>query len=94
MAKELPNIEIVDNDQLVISISLDDLIFIIENKGDDMKVNKPGELLSAFATELTNHVTTNSQERGLSALQELFDTIADEVFCYHDDIIIQLDPEY
>lgn len=88
MGNEVPKIGI-QNDKLVIEISLPELIFAIENKGDDYKVEKPDELLEHFKFELENYAQSNATEKGISELQYLFDIIADEIYINSNDVIIQ-----
>lgn len=79
----------VDGDKLIISISLSELVIAIENKGDGYKVEKPDKLLDNYEFQLKNYAQSNATEKGISELQYLFDTIADEIYINADDVITQ-----
>lgn len=85
--KELPEVSYT-SDEVLIRISKKDLISIIENKTDGVyKVERPYFICQAIADKFVNYQTSNGQELGLTALQELFDTIIDKVVEDGDDII-------
>jgi hypothetical protein len=85
--KEIPKIE-NKGELITISISLTDLIAIVEKRLDEnYKVINDTKLLSAFKFHLENYQDSNAVELGISALQNLFDTIVDEIYVNEDDVI-------
>lgn len=90
-AEEVPVIKIIGN-KLTISITKEQLIFVIENSPERFKVNKPKELLHAFKKHLENYQTGNAVELGISELQYLFDMIAEQIIINEDDILLETTP--
>jgi hypothetical protein len=87
MIKELPEVSYT-SDEVLIRISKADLINIIEGRSDGRyKVERPYFVCQAIAEKFVNYQTSNSQELGFTALQELFETIIDKVVEDGDDII-------
>jgi len=85
---DIPHVSI-QNDILNISISADELKDIVENNPRfTYVVPEKGKLLTAFAEKVANYQTRNSVEIGLSALQELFETLIEEISTDGEDIII------
>lgn len=85
--KELPKISYT-NDEVVIRISKQDLISVIESRVDGVyKVERPEFVCQAIADKFVDYQTSNGKETGFTALQELFDVIIDEIVEDGDDII-------
>ena len=75
---------------MIISISLDDLVYVIQGRSDaGYKIIDKANLLKAFETELNNYAESNATELGLSELQYFFDKITDEVVINHDVIEVE-----
>jgi len=78
--EKLPIVERKEDD-IVITLPIDMLIFVVENQGNypTMKVIDRDLFAKEFIEKLANHQTQNSQETGLTGLQEYFEVIVGEV---------------
>ena len=76
---ECPEVKVIDN-RIVINIPIDELTFAVENRIDiKYKVTNTDEFVKDFLHHIKNYQTQNSQETGITALQEFIDMIVDEV---------------
>lgn len=76
---ECPEVKVIDN-RIVINIPIDELTFAVENRIDiQYKVLDTEQFVKSFCSTLRSHQTQNSQETGITALQEFIDMIVDRV---------------
>jgi hypothetical protein len=94
MVVEFPIVKVV-GDEIIISITKDALIKVIEGRTDEQyEVIDKDRLLPAFAEELRNYAESNAVETGLNELQVLFDKVTDSLYESAQDIIELKDEDY